>query len=92
MPMSEGKQLIYAMGGWVGYLLLVYFSVDFLYYKIRGVPPTNPRLLVLHKGAQVPALKVWEERNQHLRKFFVTLGVTLVLLPLVLPILARIFL
>ncbi len=92
MPISEGKQLIYAMAGWVGYFLLVYFSCHFLYFKMRGKPPQNPKTLVLHKGSHVPALEVWNDHERRLRRAFIIVGVTLVFLPLVFPILARILL
>lgn len=80
------------MGGWVAYFLLVYFSCHFLYLKIRGAPPANPKTLVPHEGKHVPAGEIWEERDRRLRKKFVVAGVVLVFLPLLFPILARILL
>ncbi len=80
------------MGGWVAYLLLVYFSCHFLYYKIRGTPPQNPKTLVPYKGEHIPAGEAWNDHERRLKKTFIIIGATLVILPLLFPVLAAIFL
>lgn len=89
--MSEGKQLLLAMGGWVAYLVLVYFSCTFLYFKIEGKPPKNPQDPVNYHGNIMPAGLAWEKRTLRTRRVFIGIGTGLVLFPLLAPIFFRLF-
>jgi hypothetical protein len=70
---------------WLAYFTIVYSSLMFLYLKRRGVPPggSGSRTDTISKAA-------WEERDRVLRKKLVRIGFTLMVAPLLFPILLRI--
>lgn len=75
----------------MAYLLLVYFSCSFLYFKIRGNPPKAPEQPVTYRGKTMEAGRAWDDRTRRIRRIFIGIGSGLVLLPLLAPIFLRLF-
>jgi hypothetical protein len=92
MESSIGKQLGLAILVWTLYFLIVFLICNFVYLKLRGQPPKNPDTPVIVRGKPVSALTVWQEKDKRLRCLFITIAVTLMLLPLLLPLVLKRFL
>lgn len=86
MEPSIGKQLGLAILVWTLYFLIVFLICNFVYIKLRGQPPKNPDAPVIVRGRPASALTVWQEKDKRLRRLFIAIGVTLMLLPLLLPL------
>ncbi len=86
MEPSIGKQLGLATFVWILYFLIVFLVCNFVYLKLRGRPPKNTDAPVITQGRPAPALTVWQEKDKRLRRLFIAIGVTLMLLPLLLPL------
>jgi uncharacterized membrane protein len=86
METSIGKQLGLATFVWILYFLIVFLICNFAYLKLRGQPPKNPDAPVILRGRPASALTVWQEKDKRLRRLFIAIAVTLMLLPLLLPL------
>jgi hypothetical protein len=92
MEPSIGKQLGLAIIAWTLYFLVVFFLCNFIYRRLRGRPPKDPKATVLLRGRPASALTVWEEKDRRLRRLFIAIGVAGMLLPLLLPLVLKRFL
>jgi hypothetical protein len=87
MPENESRQFAVFLIFWIVYFLLVYAVLMRIYLRLRGNAPKNENQLVLIEGRPVPARTVWEERDRTLRKRFRRIGLSLMLFPLLIPLL-----
>ena len=78
MEPSSGKILILLLLFWVVYFLVVFFSLTWLYFKLIGPEPKTPA-----------AKRPWEQRAQFLKRLIIGIGVGFMLVPLLLPLVAR---
>ena len=88
---SVGLQLAFGIIGWTVYFLAVFFVCNFIYLRLRGKTPGRPNDPRGIHGKTPAALTAWQERDHQLRRLAVGIGITLMLLPLLLPSLLKIF-
>lgn len=75
---ASAKALLLMVLFWIGYFLLIYVSLTFVYFKLTGAPPQDAR-------ERAP----WDARARRIKRVLVTIAVALVVLPLALPVLIR---
>jgi len=92
MEPSIIKQLGLATIAWTLYFLIVFLGFNFIYHRMRGKPPKNPNTTVILRGRPTPALTLWLEKDRRLRLLFIALGLFVMLLPLLLPFILKLFL
>ena len=90
MDASVGKQLAFGIIGWTLYFLVIFFICHYVYLRLQGKAPGRSSALVIINGKTITALTAWEERSRKIRRSLIGVGVTLMLLPLILPAILKI--
>ena len=68
--------LLIAIGLWLVYFSIIFFPVRWVYDRVLGPRPSD-------RMADRDRLNAWTARQTRLRKIFVSIGITLAILPLV---------
>lgn len=76
--------LLISIGVWLAYFSLVFFPLRRLYERVLGPKPSD-------RMADRERLNAWTERQTRLRRVFVSIGIGLAVLPLVIRMLLAVF-